>query len=79
MLQYAEGRPDKQAADQVRVRMDWKFLLVLQLDDPGFDFSGPGRLPLPPDRARHGGAGSGGGAGPAFGRRAVACRRATAH
>ncbi|MGW3202424.1 transposase [Streptomyces sp. NPDC001118] len=42
VLQYAEGAPDKQAADQVRVRMDWKFLLGLQLFDPGFDFSGPG-------------------------------------
>ncbi|MEU3342776.1 transposase [Streptomyces sp. NPDC006668] len=28
VLQYAEGLSDRQAADQVRARMDWKFLLV---------------------------------------------------
>lgn len=39
VLQYAEGHTDRQAADQVRARMDWKFLLGLELDDPGFDFS----------------------------------------
>lgn len=37
VLQYAEGLTDRQAADQVRARMDWKFLLGLELDDPGFD------------------------------------------
>ncbi|MCX5233284.1 transposase [Streptomyces sp. NBC_00233] len=37
VLQYAEGLTDRQAADQVR--MDWKFLLGLELDDPGFDAS----------------------------------------
>lgn len=37
--QYAEGLSDRQAADQVRARMDWKFLLGLELDDPGFDFT----------------------------------------
>ncbi|MEV4378092.1 IS1182 family transposase [Streptosporangium sp. NPDC049644] len=42
VLQYAEGLSDRQAADQVRARMDWKFLLGLELDDPGFDFSGLG-------------------------------------
>ncbi|MGW0877960.1 transposase, partial [Streptomyces sp. NPDC002740] len=39
VLQYAEGLTDRQAADQVRARMDWKFLLGLELDDSGFDFS----------------------------------------
>ncbi|MGW4516828.1 IS1182 family transposase [Streptomyces sp. NPDC004393] len=39
VLQYAEGLTDRQAADQVRARMDWKFLLGLELDDAGFDFS----------------------------------------
>ncbi|MFF1740771.1 IS1182 family transposase [Streptomyces mirabilis] len=39
VLQYAEGLTDRQAADQVRARMDWKFLLGLELEDPGFDFS----------------------------------------
>src|SRR5919109_5268322 len=32
VLQYAEGLSDRQAADQVRARMDWKFLLGLELD-----------------------------------------------
>ncbi|MFD7605963.1 IS1182 family transposase [Streptomyces mirabilis] len=39
VLQYAEGLSDRQAADQVRARTDWKFLLALELDDPGFDFT----------------------------------------
>ncbi|MDT0469502.1 transposase [Streptomyces sp. DSM 41699] len=39
VLQYAEGLTDRQAADQVRARMDWKFLLGLELDDAAFDFS----------------------------------------
>ncbi|MFF0000331.1 transposase [Streptomyces avermitilis] len=39
VLQYAEGLTDQQAADQVRARMDWKFLLGLELADPGFDAS----------------------------------------
>ncbi|MGW2767553.1 transposase [Streptomyces sp. NPDC001275] len=39
VLQYAEGLSDRQAADQVRARMDWKFLLGLELDDPGIDFT----------------------------------------
>ncbi|MEU9734891.1 transposase [Streptomyces sp. NPDC048002] len=38
-MQYAEGLTDRQAADQVRARMDWKYLLGLELDDPGFDAS----------------------------------------
>jgi transposase len=39
VLQFAEGLSDRQAADQVRARTDWKFLLGLELDDPGFDFT----------------------------------------
>ncbi|MEU1406416.1 IS1182 family transposase [Streptomyces sp. NPDC005728] len=39
VLQFAEGLSDRQAADQLRARMDWKFLLGLELDDPGFDFT----------------------------------------
>ena len=38
VLQYAEGLSDRQA-DQLRARLDWKFLLGLELDDPGFDFT----------------------------------------
>jgi transposase len=39
VLQFLEELPDRQAADAVRGRIDWKYLLGLPLDDPGFDFS----------------------------------------
>jgi transposase len=39
VLQFVEGLSDRAAADAVRGRMDWKYLLCLELDDPGFDFS----------------------------------------
>ncbi|MGV9568062.1 IS1182 family transposase, partial [Streptomyces sp. NPDC003480] len=39
VLQYAEGLTDRQAADAVRARIDFKYCLGLELDDPGFDFS----------------------------------------
>lgn len=39
VLQFAEGLSDCQAADAVRGRIDWKYLLGLTLEDPGFDFS----------------------------------------
>jgi len=39
VLQYAEGLTDRQAADAVRERIDWKYALGLELTDPGFDFS----------------------------------------
>jgi transposase len=39
VLQYAEGLSDRQAAEQVRARMDWEYLLGLELDDPGFDYT----------------------------------------
>src|ERR1700691_967975 len=39
VLQFAEGLSDRQAADAVRARIDWKYLLHLDLNDPGFDFS----------------------------------------
>ncbi|MET9039432.1 MULTISPECIES: IS1182 family transposase [Streptomyces] len=39
VLQYAEGLTDRQAAEAVRGRVDWKFLLGLRLEDPGFDAS----------------------------------------
>ena len=34
-----EGLSDRQAAEAVRGRIDWKYLLALELTDPGFDFS----------------------------------------
>jgi transposase len=39
LLQYAEGLADRHAADAVRSRIDWKYLLGLSLDDSGFDAS----------------------------------------
>jgi transposase len=39
VLQFAEGLSDRQAADAVRSRLDWKYLLALALKDPGFDAS----------------------------------------
>jgi len=39
MLQFAEGLSDRQAAEAVRGRIDWKYVLGLELTDPGFDYS----------------------------------------
>ena len=39
ILQYLEDLPDRQAAEAVRSRIDWKYMLGLRLDDPGFDYS----------------------------------------
>ncbi len=39
VMQFAENLTDRQAADAVRARIDWKYALSLELDDPGFDFS----------------------------------------
>jgi transposase len=39
ILQFAEGLSDRQAADMVRSRIDWKYVLRLELADPGFDAS----------------------------------------
>jgi transposase len=37
VLQFVEGLPDRQAADAVRSRLDWKYALSLELTDAGFD------------------------------------------
>ena len=37
VLQRAEKLTDRLAAEAVRARLDWKYLLGLSLDDPGFD------------------------------------------
>jgi transposase len=37
VMQFAEGLSDRQAADAVRSRIDWKDALSLELTDPGFD------------------------------------------
>jgi transposase len=39
LMQFAEGLSDQQAAEAVRGRLDWKYLLSLDLTDPGFDAS----------------------------------------
>jgi hypothetical protein len=36
VLQYAENLTDRQAAEQVKGRIDWKYALSLELEDPGF-------------------------------------------
>src|SRR5246127_4823280 len=37
LMQFREGLSDRQAADAVRGRIDWKYALGLELTDPGFD------------------------------------------
>ncbi len=39
LMQFAEGLSDRQAAEAVRGRIDWKYALCLELDDPGFHYS----------------------------------------
>ena len=39
IMQFRENLADRQAAEAVRARIDWKYLLSLELTDPGFDFS----------------------------------------
>ncbi len=39
VFQFIEGLSDRQAAEAVRSRIDWKYALSLDLTDPGFDFS----------------------------------------
>src|SRR5436305_13163644 len=39
VMQYMENYTDRQAAEAVRTRIDWKYVLSLELTDPGFDFS----------------------------------------
>src|SRR5256714_11698238 len=39
IMQFRENLADRQAAEAVRARIDWKYLLRLELTDPGFDFS----------------------------------------
>ena len=39
LMQFREGLSDRQAAEAVRGRIDWKHLLALELADAGFDHS----------------------------------------
>ena len=52
VLQRAENLTDRPAAEAVRTRIDWQYLLGLGLDDPGFDHT-----VLPEFRAKVAGAG----------------------
>src|SRR5436305_11119114 len=38
IFQFIEGLTDRQAAEAVQQRIDWKYALALELTDPGFDF-----------------------------------------
>ena len=51
ILQYRENLSDRAAADSVRARVDWKYLLGLELTDSGFDFSVHGEKPDPPNHS----------------------------
>ena len=48
VLQYVEGLSDRQAADAVRGRIDWKYALGLELTDPRLRPHRAQRVPLPP-------------------------------
>src|SRR5215510_9888382 len=39
IMPFRENLADRQAAEAVRARIDWRYLLSLELTDPGFDFS----------------------------------------
>jgi transposase len=39
VMQFAENLSDRQAAEAVRARLDWKYALSLELTDPGFHYS----------------------------------------
>ncbi|MFC1960854.1 IS1182 family transposase [Chloroflexota bacterium] len=39
ILQFVENLSDRQAANAVRARIDWKYLLGLELEDSGFHYS----------------------------------------
>lgn len=39
VMQFIENLTDRQAADAVRGRIDWKYALGLELSDPGFHYS----------------------------------------
>lgn len=39
IMQFVEGLSDREAANAVRGRIDWKYALSLELEDSGFDFS----------------------------------------
>src|SRR5689334_16811422 len=54
VLQFVLDLPDRDAAEAVRCRIDFKYALGLDLDDPGFHFSVLGRFPGPAAEGRPG-------------------------
>ena len=47
IFQFMEGLTDRQAAEAVQQRIDWKYALALELADPGFDFSSSDKSSVP--------------------------------
>jgi transposase len=39
IMQFMENLTDRQTAEAIRARLDWKYALGLKLDDPGIDHS----------------------------------------
>lgn len=39
VMQFAENLTDRQAADALRARIDWKYALALEMEDASFDYS----------------------------------------
>ena len=62
IFQFLKHLSDRQAADAVRARIDWKFALGLELDLPRVPLQRAGRVPRPP--------GHGAGGAPAAGHHA---------
>jgi Transposase domain (DUF772) len=54
VLQFLLDLSDRDAAEAVRCRIDFKYALGLDLDDPGFHFSVLGRFPGPAAEGRPG-------------------------
>ncbi len=50
VFQFIEGLTDRQAAEAVEPRIDWKYALALELSDAGFDFSVLSRISCSLDR-----------------------------
>jgi len=51
VFQFMENLTDRQAADAVRSRLDWKYALSLELTDPGFDHTVTSRVSDTPGRS----------------------------
>ena len=47
VLQFCENLADRQAADEARGRVDWKYCLSMELADEGFEFTTLNGVPGP--------------------------------